>query len=384
MVDLLTLDLLFYLIRNPNHHLPESSLSTKINWVVFIKYLHLNKAFPFAEHLLKCPKCRKKIPTKHQYTLEATYLSVRLKWEIQKKEGARIYRTLYREGVSAVPFKDYSCWGMNYPGTTFPQKADIDIFITKKNYSQIDRIMSSLGYQPIDLPFPKDKFALLEKDYTRKIKRAPLLINFHFKDALPGTDGKVNPLSQPIIDRFSKLFVQSLKKDKNGFLLPSFELNFIFLCLHFFFRDKFAGLRTLYEISQYIGQFNEKINWDYTLKITREMKVESYFLFVIKIANSVFDVELPGAIEQRISCVKSVNIALKFYFPRLTAIPDGPEEFLNPKKNKKIWAYYFFIKLILWQKPFWKKLGPTTIILFFIYFIPTYFLLKRNDKSSLK
>lgn len=381
MSDFSTIDSLILLVKKPNNHLFVRSNFKQINWDFFIKYLYLNKTVPFSYHLLNCRRCQKKIPEKTLILLKNNYLSTRLRWIIQKEEKIKICRTLYQKNIIGIPFKDYTFWGLKYPPSIFPQKEDIDIFIQSEDYNPVDRIMLKLLYQPIGFPFPKDKFALFENNYISKLNRF-LIINFHFKDVLPGNEGKINPLDQEVIDYFNKIFKKSIRRNKNGFFLPSLELNFIFVCLHFFFRDRFAGLRTLYEISQHVRQFNQKINWDYTLKITQEMKVESYFLFVIKIASLIFDVKLPEGIERRISCFRSVNVALFFYYPILTALPDGPEDFIKPKKNKKFWSYYFFIKLILWQKPFWRKIGPRMLIIFLIYVIPTYFILKRNDKFS--
>lgn len=371
------LELLIWLAKNPNRHLPKTLELKMIDWDVFLEFAHLNRIIPFTWHILWCEKCCHKIPSKTLIQLQGIYLFSKAQWKIQVKEQEKISHLLFEREILNIPIKDYRCYGLRYPRFIFPEKFDIDFFVPEEEYWFVDQTMLLANYKPKVFPFPKDKFALLERDYVKKMNKS-LLVNFHFKDILPETEGKVNPLNPKIVKHFSKIFIKSIKRDKDGIFLPSLELNFIFVCLHFFFRDRFAGLRTLYEISQHLGQFNEKINWDYTFKITREMKVESYFLFVIKIASLVFDVKLPEKIRRRVSYVRSINIALKFYFPILSALTPTLEELSNPKINNSLAAYRFFIKLILWQKPFYRKIGPRTILFFLIYFLPIYLRLRKK------
>lgn len=379
-----TLNLLLYLVQNPTHHLPKNLNLKKIDWNLLLKYTNLNRCLPFLEHFLDCPKCRKTVPQEFLSALKISYLAALSKSKVQEKEKEKIFNSFYPKNIIIVPLKDCSFWNLKYPSSVFIQKVDIDFFSPVNNYHAVDQIMRSQGYKPLKSPFPKDKFALLERDYMN-LKNKNLLINFHFKDALPGTEGKVNPLDKKTINRFTDIFTKSINQKRNGIFLPSLETNIIFICLHFFFRDRFAGLRTLYDISQNLRQFKEKINWSQCLKITQDLEVESYFLFVLKIASLVFKTPLPAHISRRLLRVKRVSFALKFYFPLLSALAEGPEEWLNRKINRDLRFYrFFFFRLILWQKSLLRKIGPRTLILFLIYFIPTYLRFKINSPDFSK
>ncbi|MDO8551796.1 MAG: nucleotidyltransferase family protein [bacterium] len=369
--------LLVYFVQNTNRHLPKSSIREK-NWNMFIKYAKLNRCVPFLWHLIKCPDCQKLIPKRTINVFNNIYFGAYSQWKYQENEKKKIYKKLRQKKVISVPFKDHAFGGLKYRSPIFPQKGDVDIFVPVENSLLIDRVMFSEGYKLIDFPFPKDKFALLEKNYIKKIKGVSLLFNFHFKEILTGTEGKVNPLNKNVVESFTTNFTDSIKKNQKGAFTPSIELSFISFCLHFFFRDRFAGLRSLYEISQYLSQFNNKLKWEKALETTGQLGLESYFLFVLKIANLVFNSSLPQEVSRRIERKKNVQIALKFYFPSLSAMTESPEEWLNHKINKDLWHYRFFIKLILWEKPFYRKLGPRALFLFLFYFLPTYFRLRKN------
>lgn len=376
--------ILLLLITQPRSHLPSNFSYSEINWDRVLDYAQDNKVLSFILHPLACTRCQQIIPEKTLDEIIKKQLVYSYIYKLQKKEKNKLISIFWKQKIKAIPMKDYSYYGLRYPFSGFPEKLDIDFFLPFNSSPKIDRIMSQQKYVSIEYDFPKDNFASLEKDYVKKKHSFQILVNYHFKDALPATKGKINPLSQKKVDKFTKQYIRSLKKFSHyKFFLPSLEMNFVFLCLHFFFRDNFNGLRTLYEISQLVKQYGGEMDWQRMFRIVKKLEVESYFIFVVKISNIVFGAPLKPVVEDKIKKSFNINLALKLYSPFLSAVAEGPEEWTNPKHNRSIRLYRFLLRLILWQKPLIRKVGPRLIIYFWIYFLPTYFLLKRAEKSNL-
>lgn len=373
-INLPELELLLFIVKNPRGHLPKTLFGGKLKWKAVSTYLGRNKLIPFLAHHFNCPKCSKLFPPKFSSLVRQQYLKASFLENIQKKEKKKLGQLLSKNDIQAITLKDYLVYGIKYPRGIFSQKVDIDFFLPHDSpffRKKIGQIMQSLGYQRIVFPPPKDRFALLEQDY---VKNGQLYINFHLRDALPETEGKISPINPPAVKRFTKLFTSSIKKTKIGLFVPSLEMGFLFTCFHFFFRDYFTGLRTLWEIHLLLVQKGRRLDWKKIINIAKTLELENYLLFVLGISRLVFKTPLPTIIEQETR--PAVKLALNLYHPALTL--------LVPRWRKKdnqmeLFHYRFFLKLLLWPKPFWQKLGPRVLYLFFRYFLPVliFFKLKK-------
>lgn len=188
-----------------------------------------------------------------------------------------------------------------YTRPEFRTMGDIDILIKRDDYDKVKSYLISIGYECID-----EGKNEVHQGFTSK-GRLEIEVHWNLIN---------NKYFHGNIEEFEKnLWNNSIEININGVKARMLSFNdfFFHMCLHMAVHAKFSGfgLRQLYDLSVFIINRYNELNWDYLIKKSEQYKILKFTQGLILLCNKLFKIEVPSKILTDVINIKELNLLLE-------------------------------------------------------------------------
>jgi len=357
-------NLLVFLMKTGSRQCLPNSLFP-INEERLLTIANRNKAIPFLFHFINCPSCRKKIKTTTLKRLSDYQKFVSIWPLLYQNEKKQLGKFCQKNKVKAVLIKDFS----SYPKMNFHQQflmgVDLDLLIKKSNTIDFELFLKKQGYQlekHLKIRNKNGKTDYQEKNFFHPQKKVS--IDLHYQIAIPHKD-EFNFLPWETIKRLSKKILQNSSQQKNGLSIPQKEYFLLILLAHYLGSDILKGLRSLFDIIQFINLYGQEINWGKFLQLCQQFKITNFSCFIFLLGSRIFNLKLPQNF-QRKTQISFRTRFLSFCWPveKIAIFPSPGKWHLKNKEAGEIFYENFFLKLLLADSVPLRRLIRPRIFLF--------------------
>ena len=273
----------------------KSLLQKDIDW----NYLQ-QKAFQHGVFLLLYQNLVKyypeSIPKKIQLQLQE-YCQIKSAQNLfLSKKLCQIIKLFENNNIKVIPFKGAVLAASAYQNLTKREFCDIDLIIKQEDFSRVQDILTSQGYQP------RSELQPWGQDFISKDDGIHLDIHW-----------QLAPFCFPYRVDFEQLWqrcgtVSILNQQVNN-LSP--EDSLLILCLQIVkdAHHRQEKLKQIYDIAQLIK--NRNLDWKVVIKQAQQLGSERLVLFGLGIANKLLQVEIPSQLQQKIAGDWIVNLYLE-------------------------------------------------------------------------
>ncbi|NOW02664.1 nucleotidyltransferase domain-containing protein [Clostridium beijerinckii] len=188
-----------------------------------------------------------------------------------------------------------------YTRPEFRTMGDIDILIKRDDYDKVKSYLISIGYECID-----EGKNEVHQGFTSK-GRLEIEVHWNLIN---------NKYFHGNIEEFeNNLWNNSIEIDINGVKTRMLSFNdfFFHMCLHMAVHAKFSGfgLRQLYDLSVFIINRYNELDWDYLIKKSEQYKILKFTQGLILLCNKLFKIEVPSKILTNVISVKELDLLLE-------------------------------------------------------------------------
>ncbi|NJM19865.1 MAG: lasso peptide biosynthesis B2 protein [Richelia sp. SM1_7_0] len=261
------------------------------------------------------------------------------------KKLCQILELFEKNNIKAIPFKGAVLAASAYQNLTKREFCDIDLIIKQEDFSKVQDILISQGYQPRSELQPWG----WGQDFTNQDDS--IHIDIHWQLA---------PSCFPYQVDFEQLWqrcetVSILNQQVTNL---SAEDSLLILCLQIVKDAHFRQekLKQVYDIAQLIN--NQKLDWKVVIKQAQDLHSERLLLFGLGIANRLLQVEIPVEIKQKIASDLIVNLYLDCVVEQLFSKDDKQSQLFGIFRQGFIQGLYGFMlrALMLLErfKVFWE------------------------------
>lgn len=287
-IDSATKKYISYLLNNDIDWCNFSTLVSK-NSLTPIVYLNINKT--------DYGKVCKTFAEKSREYLNKNVQKNLLMWA----ELFKILEIFYSHGIPAIPYKGPVLTIFAYGNLALREFNDLDIFIPKQYFFQVEDLMINLGYKPVlrlkneqkklFLKFQREFKFINDKGIPVEIKWQFPVSTFYFRE---------DPIM--LCDHEESIF--------NNHIFKTLKLEnlLLILCLHnaghYWF--KLRGICDIVEILD-----SHDINWSKCLLMAEELGIKRIFFINLFLANFLFGINLPNQILLYIDSDRSCKLIAK-------------------------------------------------------------------------
>ncbi|AJG97775.1 hypothetical protein LF65_01160 [Clostridium beijerinckii] len=188
-----------------------------------------------------------------------------------------------------------------YTRPEFRTMGDIDILIKRDDYDKVKSYLISIGYECID-----EEKNEVHQGFTSK-GRLEIEVHWNLIN---------NKYFHGNIEEFEKnLWNNSIEININGVKARMLSFNdfFFHMCLHMAVHAKFSGfgLRQLYDLSVFIINRYNELDWDYLIKKSEQYKILKFTQGLILLCNKLFKIEVPSKILTNAINIKELDLLLE-------------------------------------------------------------------------
>ncbi len=292
------------------------------------------------------------------------------------REGAELFRELNCLGIEYLLLKGFSHLEKLYGSLHIRPVSDLDLFIHKKDYSQVRAILLARGFSPfIDPGFggTEREWAAIKDEYhtemhfLRSLGGFTINVDIHWD--LLNLIQRGSPLETiyPVND--VPWFEHRDQIDLEGIPVPclSLEMHFLHSVYHFALGHKFAGLKWFIDLCQFDAVLGNRLNWAFIYT----MAAQYHCLKLLTLARALV-AAVTGAHSWPVEAggiglpVDKINpLELNFYRQRLFAGPSHTGTYfclvLLPRRWKERWKVLSFVLFNREAFPHWRT-GKRKII----------------------
>ncbi|ALB47615.1 nucleotidyltransferase domain-containing protein [Clostridium beijerinckii] len=188
-----------------------------------------------------------------------------------------------------------------YARPEFRTMGDIDILIKRDDYDKVKSYLISIGYECID-----EGKNEVHQGFTSK-GRLEIEVHWNLIN---------NKYFHGNIEEFEKnLWNNSIEININGVKARMLSFNdfFFHMCLHMAVHAKFSGfgLRQLYDLSVFIINRYNELDWDYLIKKSEQYEILKFTQGLILLCNKLFKIEVPSKILTNAINIKELDLLLE-------------------------------------------------------------------------
>ncbi|CUU46370.1 nucleotidyltransferase domain-containing protein [Clostridium beijerinckii] len=173
-----------------------------------------------------------------------------------------------------------------YPRPEFRTMGDVDILIKKNDYDKVKSYLVSIGYECIDEGKNEVHQGFTSKGKLEVEVHWNLINNKYF-------NGNIEEFE-------NNLWNNSIEIDINGVNTRILSSNdfFLHMCLHMAVHAKLSGfgLRQMYDLSVFIINKYNELDWDYLIKKVEQYKILKFTQGLISLCSKLFKIEVPKKI----------------------------------------------------------------------------------------
>ena len=262
----------------------ESLLQKDIDWSYLLKQACQQGVFLFLyQNLIKYYP--ESIPKKIQPQLQAYCKIKTVRNLFLSRELCQILQIFENNNIKVIPFKGAVLAASAYQNLTKREFCDIDLIIKQEDFSRVQDILTSQGYQP------RSKLQLWGQVFTNKDDS--IHIDIHWQLA---------PSCFPYRVDFEQLWqrCQTVSILNQQVTNLSGEDSLLIQCLQIVkdahYRQE--NLKQVYDIAQLIN--NQKLDWEVVIKQAQDLGSERLLLFGLAIASRLLQVKIPEELQQKI------------------------------------------------------------------------------------
>ncbi|MBE6088933.1 MAG: hypothetical protein E7206_13015 [Clostridium beijerinckii] len=188
-----------------------------------------------------------------------------------------------------------------YPRPEFRTMGDIDILIKKNDYDKVKSYLVSKGYECIEEGKNEVHQGFTSKGKLEIEVHWNLINNKYF-------NGDIKEFE-------NNLWNNSIEIDINGVntRMLSFNDFILHMLLHMAVHAKFSGfgLRQLYDLSVFIINRYNELDWEYLIKKSEQYKILKFTQGLILLCNKLFKIEVPNKILIDVINCKELDLLLE-------------------------------------------------------------------------
>ena len=211
------------------------------------------------------------------------------------KKLCQLIKIFDNNNIKVIPFKGCVLAASAYQNLTLREFCDIDLIIKQEDFSTVQEILISLGYQH------RSELQPWGQDFTNKDDG--IHIDIHWQLA---------PSYFPYRVDFQQLWQrrETVSILNQQVTLLSTEDSLLILCLQIVkdAHHRQEKLKQIYDIAQLIK--NPKLDWKVVIQQAQNLGSERLLLFGLGIANQLLQVEIPSQLKQNIAGDWIVNLYL--------------------------------------------------------------------------
>ncbi|MBU4311144.1 MAG: nucleotidyltransferase family protein [Candidatus Omnitrophica bacterium] len=264
-------------------------VNKQLDWGFLWEQSLYHGASSFLYHHLKKQGLEDKAPADYLEKFRGFYIWVNFKNQALWEEFCNIEKALLQKNIKAVPIKGIALNQVLYEGKNIRPIGDIDILIQKSELPDAERVLLSSGYIKSTAGYSIDYY----KKYHCHIPfRKRHLCEVHWAIALP------RPHKIDLPDIWKNTREYNVKETKLTILSP--EDNLFTLALHLNRFNSPLSLRYIMDVSEFINQYRNTIDWDYLIKNARANKIRSLLYFALYSAQDMLGAPVPKNILQEL------------------------------------------------------------------------------------
>ena len=272
---------------------------------------------------------------------------------LMTNELLNVLKVFEEKNIDCIPFKGPVLTKLAYGDITLRQYVDLDILIEEKYLFHAAKILNKNSYnsdKPIEL-LQNKKYIMSDNDYSF-FTLNNIHIELHWKLFREKIAKQIDIYNHNFSNAEVTINTKSIKT-------LSLEIMIVYLCLH--------GSKHLWERIEWIVDIDKLLkvgifDWNFILKISKELKVYNMFLLGISLSDELFDSNIPAEVRNHYLTNNKVQ-NLKFKMINLLN-----SNFMHEEKEKKIMILKF--KYIM--QMFDSKVEPLKYIISII-FKPTHY-----------
>jgi hypothetical protein len=256
-------------------------LSSQLNWKFISEAAGSHNIRQLLYHNLKGRSNRGFVPTSVMEDLKKAYHETVARNTFNYVELQTILDALHRSGIEAIALKGAALAGVVYPDIGLRPMVDVDLLVKDNELAIADRVMTDLGYSPVQGLNPKqwyreNHFHLPPYHHVRK----PVTVEIHWNVAR-NSSGDIG-----------KWWERAICKNIMGYpvMVPSPEDMLIHLSIHLFNHSYDSGfvLRSLCDIFETLRHYGNKIDWKLLQDETAERRIEKQVHSVLQLARKFY------------------------------------------------------------------------------------------------
>lgn len=261
-----------------NNSLSAAPLRRQSQWNKILKLSQQQEIAPLLYAKLTKHPQKNIIPSDIFKKMENIYLTNLFRNTVLWNEFTQIIESADEAEVKILPLKGIILSRTTYPNLALREFADIDVLIQGEDLFKIKEILSKRNYEEIK---ERDAY-LFSKPLIPEVK---CFLEIHTMLSPP----RPNEIKIP------KLWqrLRTVVIDKREFNCLSQEDMFFVLALHIRRHTRMIRLKSIYDISQFLKTNQEKLDWQYIRKISRENHLNNSVYLLLYLSRELFDDATP-------------------------------------------------------------------------------------------
>ncbi len=260
------------------------------NWEKFIDLAYTHGIFPLVYHTLKL--YTQLIPNHILQTMQSYNMDIAKKNMLLSSELIHLTQKLQQNDIDVLSFKGPILSEIIFKNITQRQFLDLDIFISKFQIYTAAKLLTEMGYIPMEsIEFLKNEAKLQEeKNYEFFHPKKHTKVELHWK-----------LLNNPLLGNFIEYDVWknalSLKLFNTELKTLDFEFQILYLCSH--------GTAHMWERVEWIVDIDRflrksSLDWERLFHLSSELQSTQTLLLGLYLSHTMFNTPLPDFVTQKI------------------------------------------------------------------------------------
>ena len=275
-----------------------------VDWKRFTELITYHELYPFLYLPLK--ESAIPVPEDLRNLLSHNYYRTIMNSTKAWREFLFLAGAFAERNIAVAPLKGIALLADVYRDQPARAMADIDILVKEKEFAIARKLLSKLGYEPVD-GGGKEEYWLhqhCELTFAKKQKGGFILdVHFRLDFKRPGTV----PLPH-LWGRTKKVSI-----DGRGITLLSPEDQLFCLALH---QRRFGGkafcLKNVFDLAMILKKYGKTFDWNYVVSEARAGKMGATILFILLEAQLFFEAHIPESVWDQLNVPPHKRTLMKY------------------------------------------------------------------------
>ncbi len=267
----------------------------ELDWMYILRIAQKNRIASLLYHNLQKLGVEDVVPVQIWQSLAQMYYSVGYKNVLFYDELKNILHSFEDVGIKVVVLKGAALSEGVWENLAVRQMSDIDLLVLERDLDRADEKLLELGYKSVEDKQSKDWYRRNHHHLAPHFNPDKgIVIEIHYEIIPVG-----NPFNIDICKVWER--IQAIKIGDVDAQVLSPEVLIVHLCLQLSYANPFIRkIMDLADISQVVGFYGERIDWDLIIKEAHEQNFTDFIYYPLCFARDILGVEIENEILDRL------------------------------------------------------------------------------------